>query len=131
MTALEEWKNDFKGYINELSLPKDDYMGIREYIDEVPNETRWIPITKRPMTEDEKQWYESCYDEAEILNCPLPEDGEDVLITVNGMTWIDTFFRDETDGGYFESYDMDEVKAWQRLPEPYKAEKSDRSLGKS
>ena len=49
MTALEEWKNDFKGYINELSLPKDDYMGIREYIDEVPNETRWIPITKRPM----------------------------------------------------------------------------------
>lgn len=84
--------------------------------------TSWIPITKRPMTEDEKPWHESCYDEAEILDCPLPEDGEDVLITVNGRTWIDTFIRDETDGCYFESYDIDEVEAWQRLPEPYKAE---------
>ena len=35
--ALEEWKNDFKGFINELSIPKDDYNGIMEYIDEVPN----------------------------------------------------------------------------------------------
>lgn len=83
----------------------------------------WIPITKRPMTEDEKSYYESsCYDEAEILNCPLPEDEEDVLITVNGRTWIDTFIRDETDGCYFESYDIDEVKAWMPLPKPYKAE---------
>ena len=83
-------------------------------------EPRWIPITTRPMTEDEKPWHESCYDEAEILDCPLPEDGEDVLITVNGRTWIDTFLRDETDGCYFESYDIDEVEAWMPLPEPYK-----------
>lgn len=36
-TTLEEWKKDFKGFINELSMPKDDYNGIMEYIDEVPN----------------------------------------------------------------------------------------------
>jgi len=100
---------------------------IGKFIKELPPvnpqpKTRWIPVTKRPMTEDEKSWYESCYDEAEILDCPLPEDGEDVLITVNGMTWVDTFIRDETDGCYFESYDIDEVKAWMPLPEPYKAE---------
>ena len=89
---------------------------------EVNKLDKWIPITKRPMTEDEKPWHESCYDEAEILDCPLPEDGEDVLITVNGTTWIDTFIRDETDGCYFESYDIDEVKAWMPLPKPYKAE---------
>ena len=40
MTELEKWKNDFKGFINELSMPKDDYNGIMEYIDEVPNEGR-------------------------------------------------------------------------------------------
>ena len=45
LTALEEWKNDFKGFINELSMPKDDYNGIMEYIDEVPNEPKighWV-----------------------------------------------------------------------------------------
>lgn len=85
-------------------------------------EPNWIPITKRPMEEDEKPWHESCYDEAEILDCQLPEDGEDVLITANGRTWIDTFIRDETDECYFESYDIDEVEAWMPLPHPYNAE---------
>ena len=38
MTALEKWKNDFKEFISELSIPRDDYKGIMEYINEVPNE---------------------------------------------------------------------------------------------
>ena len=38
MTALEKWKNDFKEFISELSMPRDDYKGIMGYIDEVPNE---------------------------------------------------------------------------------------------
>lgn len=38
MTALEKWKNDFKEFISELSMPRDDYKGILAYIDEVPNE---------------------------------------------------------------------------------------------
>lgn len=37
MTELEKWENDFKGFINELSMPEDDYNGIMKYIDEVPN----------------------------------------------------------------------------------------------
>jgi RNA polymerase subunit RPABC4/transcription elongation factor Spt4 len=36
MRGIEEWKKDFKEYINGLSLPRDDYKGIMEYIDEVP-----------------------------------------------------------------------------------------------
>ena len=39
MTELEKWKNDFKEFISELSMPRDDYKGIMEYINEVPNET--------------------------------------------------------------------------------------------
>lgn len=35
--AIDEWKNDFKGYINALDIPHDDYKGIMEYIDEVPS----------------------------------------------------------------------------------------------
>ena len=37
MNTIEEWKKDFKEYVNGLSLPRDDYKGIMEYIDEVPS----------------------------------------------------------------------------------------------
>ena len=46
--AIEDWKNDFKGYVNALNIPRDDYKGIMQYIDEVPSAQperkrgRWI-----------------------------------------------------------------------------------------
>ena len=33
---ITEWKKDFKEYVNALSMPRDDYKGIMEYIDELP-----------------------------------------------------------------------------------------------
>ena len=45
--AIDEWKNDFKGYIDALDIPKDDYKGIMEYIDELPSARprgEWIEI---------------------------------------------------------------------------------------
>ena len=85
----------------------------------------WIPMTKRPMTEDEKEYYKEALeycDYAEVFDCKLPEDDEEVLITMNGWVTIDTFDRDFTDGCAFEGYDIDDVKAWMPLPEPYKEE---------
>ena len=35
--TIEEWKDDFKGYVNALNIPRDDYNGIMEYIDELPS----------------------------------------------------------------------------------------------
>ncbi len=32
--TINEWREDFKSYINELDIPKDDYNGIMEYIDD-------------------------------------------------------------------------------------------------
>lgn len=32
--TIEEWAKDFKGYVNELQMPRDDYNGIMEYIDD-------------------------------------------------------------------------------------------------
>lgn len=34
---IDEWKNDFKGYVNALNIPRDDYNGIMAYIDELPS----------------------------------------------------------------------------------------------
>lgn len=41
----------------------------------------WIPITTRPLTEEEKEAHPE-WDE--ILDCPLPKDGEEVLISLWG-----------------------------------------------
>ena len=34
---LQDWKTDFKGFIDALDMPRDDYRGIMKYIDEVPS----------------------------------------------------------------------------------------------
>jgi hypothetical protein len=56
-----------------------------------------------------------------ILDCPLPDDGQEVLISWGGNVGIDVFIQDN-EGCYFEGVDIDEVDAWMPLPQPYKAE---------
>ena len=86
----------------------------------------WIPIKTRPATEEEKVHYKGhlCVlldDEFEILDCPLPEDGQEVLVTYGGYVYLDVFCRDY-DGCYFEDCPMEDVTAWMPLPEPFKKE---------
>ena len=91
----------------------------------------WIPLKTRPMTEEEQQYYADHWaftdsgfldddDKPQIFDCPLPEDGQEVLITVYGYVEVDTFIKDDNDGCYFECRDISDVKAWKPLPEPYK-----------
>lgn len=81
----------------------------------------WIAIKTRPMTEEEKDFYSEYLFEGNglIYECPLPDDGQEVLITSNyGSVDKTTFYTDC--GNYFENYeDYDEVIAWKPLPEPY------------
>jgi hypothetical protein len=93
---------------------------------ELLDQTRWIPITSRPMTEEEKELYKihpDYQDDCRIFNCKLPDDGQEVLISVYGVVEIDTFVRDANDGCYFESRNIDEVDAWMPLPPVWKGEK--------
>ena len=85
-------------------------------------QTSWIPIKTRPMTEEEKE--EIGHEYAFMYDCSLPDDGQDVLITdCYGNVEVDTFCRDH-EGFYFETNcDDGEVIAWQPLPQPYKAGK--------
>lgn len=86
----------------------------------------WIPIKTRPLTDKEKEEYADLgYSEDSInsiYDCPLPDDGQEVLVTTRyDEVKTDTFYRDE--GCYFETYcDEDDVKAWMSKPEPWKAE---------
>ena len=90
---------------------------------------QWIPIKTRPLTKEEKEHFaEQGYSDDSICfmyDCPLPEDGQEVLIITSlGEVRIDTFCRD--DGCYFEDYcDADDVFAWMPLPEPYEPQESE------
>ena len=96
-------------------------------LEQLREQTKWIPIKTRPLTDKEKEKYAYLgYSDEELgfmYDCLLPEDGEEVLITTRyDEVKTDTFYCDE--GGYFESYcDEDDVKAWMPLPKPYKADR--------
>lgn len=116
----------------KLRIPPTVYYDLLADVREAEEEQepKWIPIKTRPLTNKEKERYADLgYSEDSIdsmYDCPLPEDGEEVLITTRYDEVVtDTFYRDE--GCYFETYcDKDDVKAWMSKPKPYKAEGSDK-----
>lgn len=82
---------------------------------------QWIPFQKRELTEEEQEMYpEWSY----YLDCELPDDGEEVLIS--SPTWgvyKDTFNNEGSDGCYLEGdEEINDGMAWQPLPEPWKGE---------
>ena len=97
---------------------------VKKIVQEIAEEYNggWIPVKTRPMTEEEKEYYSEYLFEGNglIYKCPLPEDGQEVLVTSKyGSVDKTTFYTDC--GNYFENYeDYDEVIAWQPLPEPFK-----------
>ena len=93
-------------------------------IDEQPtiDQQKWIPFHKRELTEEEQEMYpEWSY----YLDCELPEDGEEILIS--SPTWgvyKDTFNNEGSDGCYLEGdEEIDDGMAWMPLPKPYKENK--------
>ena len=121
-------KEAFEKIIDELkqeSIIVDNDAGHRavEIIEQIAEEYNngWIQIKTRPMTEEEKEYYSEYLFEGNVLiyECPLPDDGQEVLITSKyGSVDKTTFYTDC--GNYFENYeDYDEVIAWQPIPEPY------------
>lgn len=107
-----------------LALTVNESWNLYKYI-ETLEQTDWIPIKTRSMTEEEKE--EIGHEYAYMYDCPLPDDGQDVLITdCYENVEIDTFCRDD-EGVYFENNcDDGEVIAWMPMPEGYKAEREDK-----
>jgi len=88
---------------------------------------QWIPITSRPGTDEEyeafSQYGDCPREDFRVFDCPLPDDGQEVLVTTRwGDVCTDTWYRD-VDCCYFENNsDDDDVIAWMPKPEPYKKE---------
>lgn len=92
------------------------------FISTLPSaESQWIPFTKRPLTDEEKADFPR---HKEILNCPLPDDGQSILVTDGSTVWKDEYYYD-FEGCYLDSGCelVTEATAWMPLPKPYKGDK--------
>lgn len=92
----------------------------------------WIPIKYRPITNEERKEIAEHYGiencdtiEEKTFDCPMPEDGQRILLSRSWGVDIDVADND-IDGEGFICYglegngDWDGVIAWMPLPEPYK-----------
>lgn len=97
---------------------------IRNLVNEVKERPQgeWIPVKTRDLTAAEKEEHP---DITFMWDCPLPDDGQDVIITTSwGDVKICTFCVDDI-GSYFDETDEDDVLAWMPLPESYPKEDSE------
>jgi hypothetical protein len=96
------WKNE---YFDMIQQDEDD---------------GWISVKYHQISEKERTEEFLLKDIQYMLDCKMPDDGQEILVTNGGTTWQDTSFID-CDGYYLDSgYDWIEITAWRPLPEPYK-----------
>lgn len=97
----------------------------------VTSQSQWIPVTYRPMTEEEEK--ELCEKlgieegiledwEKRVFTCHLPDDGQEILISRGKYVQEDICSWDEYGCGLENNGDWDGVDAWMPKPEPYKEE---------
>ena len=114
---------DEDGYCNDDS---EEVVYLHNAIEIVKQEAEkynngWIPFVQREMTEDEK---ESFGDLNFMLDCQLPDEDEEILITYKFKdelyVYVDTFMRDGSECYLDSGRDfVTEAVAWRKMPQPY------------
>lgn len=84
----------------------------------------WIPIKTRPLTDEEREYYSESFgdDITCMFECPLPDDGDEILISRNNGNWVDLVVFCNDDYGVGDENGNDwlyEVDAWMPLPKGY------------
>ena len=74
--------------------------------------SRWIPIKYEEVEHPDGA-------KIKIISSPIPDVGEDVLITDNKGNVRPEEFCGNKSGYWLEFSDMDEIRAWMPMPEPY------------
>lgn len=77
----------------------------------------WIPFKQRPLDDEECEDHPNW---AWIWDCPLPDDGQEILVSSKRYVWKDEWF-DDCDGSGLESgAEIGDDWAWRPMPKPYK-----------
>lgn len=93
---------------------------LQDDLEQEEKENGWIPVKYHQISEKERAEEFISKDIQYMLDCKMPDDGQEILVTNGETTWQDTSFID-CDGYYLDSnYDWIDITAWRPLPEPYK-----------
>lgn len=83
-------------------------------------ENGWIPVKYHQISEKERAEEFLSKDIQYMLDCKMPDDEQEILVTNGETTWKDTCFID-SNGYYLDGgYDWIDITAWQPLPNPMK-----------
>lgn len=106
MNISKKCKMELLGMITAIEIKHDELL------------PKWIPFTERVVTAEEKEEHpEWDY----IMDCKLPDDGEEILVSNGKYVWSDTFVNDG-DGCYLDGGTDFDGCAWMPLPEPWRGE---------
>ena len=83
-------------------------------------EQRWISVKYHVMTEEERKAGGFSNDIVYYLDCKMPDDEQEIIVTDGRHVWVDTCIVN--DGYALDSgHDwIEDVIAWMPLPEPYR-----------
>ena len=123
IVAIHELKMSASGYDNNV-LDADLTC---EILKEIPSADaqliQWIPVEYHQITEEERQENDYPADWVYYIDSPMPEEGQEILITTNtGYVEKCTCLNDGESWYTDDDYDWcGEIKAWMPLPEPYQS----------
>lgn len=81
-------------------------------------EIKWTEFKICEMTEEEKEAFPNC---CFMLDCEIPEDGQDILVSDGMNVWADVFYYGGSDGCGLEGRgDIEDGMAWMPMPKPFK-----------
>ena len=114
--TINPYGKPFEGTAYEFGLKIMDYI---ENMDD-EKENGWIPVKYHQISEKERAEEFISKDIQYMLDCKMPDDGQEILVTNGETTWQDTCFID-SNGYYLDGgYDWIDIMAWMPLPKPYK-----------
>jgi len=129
MSHLKERLSDYREQAkiltkhHQMILASDVLDMIEQLIDDLEEDEKengWIPVKYHEISEKERNETGIAKSIQYMLNCKMPDDEQEILVTDGKTVWKDMCCID-CDGYYLDSgYDWFDLTSWRPLPEPYK-----------
>lgn len=104
LSSYHDWMQDV---VNKYKLvTARDFLEmieqLQEDLEQDEKENGWIPVKYHQISEKERAEESLSNDIRYMLDCKMPDDGQEILVTNGETTWQDTCFID-CDGYYCDS----------------------------
>ena len=128
MSQIKDRLNQYKDKYSDcykyagvyVKVVQDMIEKLQDDLEQDEKENGWIPVKYHQISEKERAEESISNDIQYMLDCKMPDDGQEILVTNGETTWQDTCFID-SNGYYLDGgYDWIDIMAWMPLPKPYK-----------